>query len=64
MVPVGGNLFCPQDLCSNGKDLIATFGCVEDNLNTGVQRMDTSGKVLGRYHTFFGWDTRLDKRDR
>jgi hypothetical protein len=55
----GGNLFPPQDLCCNGRDLVAVFGCVEDNLNTGVQRMTAEGKVIDRYHTFFGWDIRL-----
>jgi len=54
----GGNLYPPTDICSNGKDMIAVFGCVEDNLNTGVQRMDATGKVIGRYHTFFPWDGR------
>jgi hypothetical protein len=55
----GGNLGSPMDVCSNGTDIVAAFQCVEDNLNTGVQRMDPAGKITGRYHTFFGWDIRL-----
>jgi hypothetical protein len=55
----GGNLGAPRTVCTNGKQLVAVFGCVEDNLNTGIQLMDADGKILRRYHSFFPWDVRL-----
>ena len=55
----GANLGGPEAICTNGKELTCVFGCVEDSLTTGVQRMDFQGKILGRYNTFFGWDVRL-----
>jgi len=55
----GGNLAPAYGLCSNGKNMLAAFGCVEDNVNTGVQLMDANGKILKRYFTFFPWDTRF-----
>ena len=55
----GANLGGPAAICTNGKELTAVFGCVEDAMTTGVQRMDFEGKILGRYNTFFGWDVRM-----
>ncbi len=55
----GGCLGGPEAVCSNGKQVVGIFGCVENPLNTGVQRMNAAGKILGRYYTFFPWDVRL-----
>lgn len=55
----GGCLGGPEAVCSNGQQVVGIFGCVENPLNTGVQRMDATGKIVGRYYTFFPWDVRL-----
>ena len=55
----GGNLGPPMDVCSNGKLVVAAFGCVESHNETGVQLMDASGKIIRRYFTFFPWDVRF-----
>ncbi len=55
----GGCLGGPEAVCSNGRQVVGIFGCVESPLNTGVQRMNAAGKILGRYYTFFPWDVRL-----
>ena len=55
----GGNLGSPMDVCSNGKLVVAAFGCVESNNETGVQLMDADGTIIRRYFTFFPWDVRF-----
>ena len=55
----GGNLGAAMDICGNGQQMIAIFGCVEDNYCTGVQLMDGAGKIQRRYNTFFPWDCRF-----
>ena len=55
----GGNLGPPMDICTNGKQLLAIFGCVEDNKTTGIQLMDLDGNITHRFTSFFGWDNRL-----
>ena len=55
----GANLGAPTGVASAGDQVLAVFGCVEDNLNTGVQLMDGDGRVVRRFHTFFPWDIRL-----
>jgi len=54
----GGNLGSPMDVCSDGKRVVAAFGCVESHSNTGVQLMEDTGRIVRRYFTFFPWDER------
>ncbi|MBA3685551.1 MAG: hypothetical protein H0W72_09980, partial [Planctomycetes bacterium] len=54
----GGNLAYPASITSNGTSAVMVWGCVEDNLITGVQEMDADGEITRRYHTFYPWDTR------
>lgn len=55
----GGNLGACFSVAANAQQVLAAFGCVEDNLNTGVQLMDGDGRIVRRFHTFFPWDIRL-----
>ena len=55
----GGNLGACFGVAANATHVLAAFGCVEDNLNTGVQLMDADGAILRRFNTFFPWDVRL-----
>jgi len=55
----GGNLGPPMDVCSNGKQVMIAFGCVESHNETGLQLMDSTGKILRRYFSFFPWDVRF-----
>ena len=55
----GGNLGAPTAVCTNGKELMAIFGCVESNKTTGIQMMDFDGKITRRFASFVGYDRRL-----
>ena len=55
----GGNLSTPMDICTNGKELLAIFGCVESPKETGIQLMDFNGNITHRFTSFFGWDVRF-----
>lgn len=55
----GGNLGACFGVAANATRVLAAFGCVEDNLNTGVQLMDADGAIVRRFNTFFPWDVRL-----
>jgi hypothetical protein len=55
----GGNLGPPMDICTNGKNLLAIFVCVESPKITGIQLMDLDGNITHRFTSFYGWDGRL-----
>jgi len=55
----GGNLGPARAICTNGKELLAVFQCVESPKTTGIQLMDFEGNITRRFTSFLGWDERL-----
>ena len=55
----GGNLGPAKTICTNGKELLAVFSCVESPKTTGIQLMDLEGNITHRFTSFLGWDCRL-----